>query len=380
MSTPHLTSLLGASLKTILIIDDDSTLSSTLALGLEANGYRALCAADAAIGWKLAHAHLPDLILSDIEMPGTDGRRLLQDLRAAPAIAHCQFVLMTGKAALGNLRTAMDLGADDFLLKPFTLPALLACITARLRRAELSRRVDDRAVEQLRRSLGPNLPQKFFTPLASILGLAELLRAGIDTQSKAEMRQDLQDIERAARQLHRMLRNHLLLLAGEPQRGGAPAAPITAEEVRLALTNGGRVGATRHDRTADLTLELTGSSLRATMADLGVLVEELVDNAFSFSSKGTAVRVRAWAEGAAFICTVADAGRGLTALQLAQVRALDLADPGTLEQSGLGMGLTLVRRVVARLGGEFELESEAGQGTIGRFSLPLYRGQGGEGA
>ena len=85
MTTPHLTSHLGASLKTILIIDDDTTLSSTLALGLEANGYRALCAADAAIGWKLAHAHLPDLILSDIEMPGKDGRRLLQDMRQGRA-------------------------------------------------------------------------------------------------------------------------------------------------------------------------------------------------------------------------------------------------------------------------------------------------------
>jgi CheY-like chemotaxis protein/anti-sigma regulatory factor (Ser/Thr protein kinase) len=379
MSTPHLTSLLGASLKTILIIDDDSTLSSTLALGLEANGYRALCAADAAIGWKLAHAHLPDLILSDIEMPGTDGRRLLQDLRAAPAIAHCQFVLMTGKATLGNSRTAMDLGADDFLLKPFTLPALLACLAARLRRAELSRRVDDRAVEQLRRSLGPNLPQKFFTPLASILGLAELLRAELDPQSQAEMRQDLQDIEAAARQLHRTLRNHLLLLAGEPEPGAAPHAPLGAEEVRMALTNGSRAAATRHERTADLTLELTGCSLRAPLADLGVLAEELCDNAFSFSRPGTAVRVRAWAEGAVFHCTVADAGRGLPPLQLAQIRALDPADCGQLEQAGLGMGLTLVRRVVARLGGEFALESEAGQGTTGHFSLPrsLNPGSGG---
>jgi signal transduction histidine kinase len=228
----------------------------------------------------------------------------------------------------------------------------------------------------MRRSLGPNLPQKFFTPLASILGLAELLRAGLDTQSKAEMRQDLQDIERAARQLHRMLRNHLLLLAGEPKRDDAPLAPIGAEEVRLALTNGSRVAAARHDRTADLTLELTGCSLRATMADLGVLAEELCDNACSFSSKGTAVRVRAWAEGAVFQCTVADVGRGLTPLQVAQIRSLNQADRGQLEEAGLGIGLTLVRRIVARLGGEFALESEAGQGTTCRFSLPLYRGSG----
>src|SRR5262245_13671710 len=98
-------------LKTILIVDDDVHLAATLALGLEGAGYRTLHAANAATGWNLAHAHLPDLVLSDIEMPGKDGRKLLSEMRADPELAARQFVLMSGKPDFANPRMAMNLGA-----------------------------------------------------------------------------------------------------------------------------------------------------------------------------------------------------------------------------------------------------------------------------
>ncbi|HUL51988.1 MAG TPA: response regulator, partial [Opitutaceae bacterium] len=126
--------------KTVLVVDDEARFTETLAAGLEANGYRTLQAPNAAAGWDLAHAHLPALILCDIDMPGKDGLRLLQDIRDDAALADTPFVLMTGKPKYGNQRAAMDLLADDFLLKPFSLAALLSCVDARLRRAALSRR------------------------------------------------------------------------------------------------------------------------------------------------------------------------------------------------------------------------------------------------
>ncbi|MFA5058663.1 MAG: response regulator, partial [Opitutaceae bacterium] len=200
----------AAGLKTILIIDDDVQLAATLALGVEKGGYRALSASNATAGWNLARTHLPDLILCDIQMPGKDGPRLLQEMRADPELADRQFVLMTGKLAHGNPRAAMDLGADDLLLKPFSLTDLFNCIAARLQRAAISRRVDDRVLERLQTSLHANLPRELFTPLAGILGLTEVLENQLDIVSKEEIRQDLRDIRLAGRQLHRTLRNYLL--------------------------------------------------------------------------------------------------------------------------------------------------------------------------
>ena len=360
----------GATLKTILIIDDDVHFAATLALGLETNGYRTLCAANAATGWELAHAHLPDLILCDIDMPGKDGCRLLQEMRADPERADRQFVLMTGKAAFDNQRTAMDLGADDFLAKPFALAELVRCVAARLQRAELSRRLDDRQGEQLREQLHSTLPHEFFTPLATILGLAELLQGDIDTRTAPEIRQDLRDIHDAGRRLHRTLRTYLLILELEPPGLVRPGALLDPEIVMEALASGITAAAERHHRTADIVADLVGASLRANPSDLGTLAEELVDNALSYSRTGTPVRVRAWPDGARLRFTVTDTGRGMTPQQLQHLGAYQRPNRKAFEP-GLGLGLTLAHRLVQHLGGEFDLASEAGKGTTSQVTLPI---------
>jgi two-component system sensor histidine kinase/response regulator len=358
-------------LKTVLIIDDDVHLSATLALGLETNGYRTLCASDADMGWKFAHAHLPDLILCDIEMPDKDGRRLLQEMRADPELADRQFVLMTGKASYASSRTAMDIGADDFLLKPFALTELIRCVAARLQRAELSRRIDDSGVERLQQSLQSSLPREFFTPLASILGLSEVLEKDFESLNRVEIRQDLQDIRQAGRRLHRSLRNYLLILELERQKSVRPATLLDAEAVREALATGISTAALRHKRDVESSFDLTGVNLRVNPADLSIVVDELVDNALSFSRKTAPVRVRAWADGGVWRFTVADVGRGMTPQELEQVNTL--AHPGRkiFQQLGLGLGLPLVHRLVRHFGGKFRLESKAGEGTTSHVSLPI---------
>jgi signal transduction histidine kinase len=361
----------AAVLKTILIIDDDAHLNATLTFGLESNGYRTLTAADAAVGWKLARAHLPDLILCDIDMPGKDGRRLLQQMRADPELADRQFVLMTGKTDFGSPRAAMDLGADDFLLKPFNLTDLLACVAARLQRAELSRRVDDRVLGRLRESLHSTLPQEFFSPLAGILGLTEVLESQLDILTKDEIRQDLSDIRRACRRLHRALRNYLLILELDTPDLARPSELLAPADVVTSLTAGIKTAAERHERVADVETDLTGAALKADPTDLTILAEELVDNAVSFSRKDTKVKVKAWAEADRLHFSVTDTGRGMTPTQLEQVGAFRQPNRKIQEQQGLGLGVMLVRKLVRHLGGEFQMESKPGEGTTSRFHLPI---------
>ena len=371
MSSPPFPASPGAGLKTILIIDDDVHLTATLNLGLETHGYRTLCAPDAALGWKLAREHLPDLILCDIDMPGKDGRRLLQEMRTDPELADRQFVLMTGKAALANPRAAMDIGADDLLLKPFGLPELLRCVAARMQRAELSRRIDDRVVEQLRESLHSTLPQAFFTPLAGILGFTELLEKQLDILSKDEIRQDLRDIRRASRRLHRILRNYLLILELDTPESGHPRPLLGPEAVVAALSAGIKAAAERHQRGTDVVPELAGASLKADPQDLAILAEELVDNALVYSRKDTAVQVLAWSEGGQLHFSVTDTGRGMTPDQLTRLGAFRQPDHKLLEHQGLGLGVALVRKLARHFGGELRLDSTAGKGTTSLVILPL---------
>jgi two-component system, sensor histidine kinase and response regulator len=371
MNLPSPKSREGSSAGTILIIDDDAHLGAVMALGLETQGYTTMCAPNGIVGLEMANAHMPDLILCDVDMPGKDGRLLLKELRANPKLSDRQFVLMTGRAPLANQRTGMDLGADDFLLKPFDLAALIRCVEARMTRAGLSRRMDEHGVEQLRKSLNSSLPHEFFTPLAGILGLTELLQKELDTSSKDEIRDYLREIHDAGRRLHRRLSNYLLILGLEPKDVARETSVMDAAAVVKALSDGAGASARRHNRVPDVTMDIVGSGIRASPSDLAALAEELVDNALTYSEKGSPVRVRARPDSGLLRISVVDLGRGMTPKQQRQLDSKLQKDTKDQDGQGVGVGLTLVRKLVQVLNGEIRLESEVGRGTTIHIALPI---------
>lgn len=133
-------------MKKILVIDDDASMRSTITRVLRGNGYCAVEASSAEEGLQAALSHLPDLILSDIMMQGSDGFALLSELHQHGPVAAIPVVLMSGDPELVStqgVRRGMELGADDFLLKPFSSETLLGTVTARLRKHETVRKQSD---------------------------------------------------------------------------------------------------------------------------------------------------------------------------------------------------------------------------------------------
>jgi DNA-binding response OmpR family regulator len=108
-------------MKTILLVDDDPQLRSMFSMGLTRKGYSVIEADSGATGLEMARKHLPDLILSDIHMPGGDGSTLLQEIRRDPELKSKQVVLITGRPDLVTPRQGMEGGADDFLVKPVSI-------------------------------------------------------------------------------------------------------------------------------------------------------------------------------------------------------------------------------------------------------------------
>src|SRR5579863_5726278 len=130
-------------MKTILLIDDDAQVRLMLSIALSQSGYRVIEADSGRAGLEMARQHLPDLILSDVHMPGGDGTTLLREIRRDPQLRSKQVVLMTGRPDLATPRRSMEEGADDFLVKPVSLKALQGCVEARFSRASINWRVED---------------------------------------------------------------------------------------------------------------------------------------------------------------------------------------------------------------------------------------------
>ena len=130
----------------ILVVEDDDAIRSNIARLLTLEGFEAVSAADGRSGLAHARARTPDLIISDVNMPGMDGFELLAAVRADPALATTPFMLLTALDDRGSMRRGMTGGADDYLSKPFTRTELLEAVNAQLRKKDL---VDTRIASSL---------------------------------------------------------------------------------------------------------------------------------------------------------------------------------------------------------------------------------------
>jgi len=118
----------------ILLIDDDAKMRRQMAALLATEGFQTVEARNGREGVTLAAQEKPDLVLCDITMPEMNGHRVLEAVRADPALAHLPFIFLTGWGEREDLRTGMNLGADDYLVKPVEPAELLAAVRTRLRR------------------------------------------------------------------------------------------------------------------------------------------------------------------------------------------------------------------------------------------------------
>lgn len=116
----------------ILIIEDNTDIRESAAEILELSNYLVIQAADGKAGVELSLQHLPDIILCDIMMPVLDGYGVLHMLNKNPATAAIPFIFLTAKAERVDIRKGMEMGADDYLTKPFDDVELLTAIESRL--------------------------------------------------------------------------------------------------------------------------------------------------------------------------------------------------------------------------------------------------------
>lgn len=119
-------------MSTILIIDDTAQLRDFIAECLKYEGYTVITARDGPDGVRAALQHLPDLIICDVMMPGLDGYGVLEKLRGEPATAHIPFIFLTALASPYDRQEGINLGASDYLIKPFMHVELLGAIEAKL--------------------------------------------------------------------------------------------------------------------------------------------------------------------------------------------------------------------------------------------------------
>ncbi len=122
----------------ILLVEDDPTLRDTMAYRLRAEGYQVITAVDGPAALDAARKTHPDLVLLDLMLPGLDGLEVCKQIRANQETASTPIIMLTARTEESDKIIGLELGADDYVTKPFSWPELRARIRAQLRRAETS--------------------------------------------------------------------------------------------------------------------------------------------------------------------------------------------------------------------------------------------------
>ena len=364
----------------ILVVEDDRALLEGLRDILEFAGYQVVTASNGLEGLAELERGQPQLILSDVNMPRLDGYGFYEAVRARPDWVSLPFIFLTAKGDKPDVRRGKQLGADDYLVKPFDEEDLLVAIRARLdRRAQLDA-AQNRQISDLKRTILLTLNHEFRTPLTYIASYAELLRNADPDMSEADFKEMLQGIELGSERLRRLVEDFIFLV--ELQSGEAwkmyESRRVLAADLPMLLRD---VLKKFDDFAARRKVALIADfpeDLPPVLANRDYLTDalkRLVDNGIKFSKKqGGRVTLRARAAQGQVVIQVADEGVGIRPEAMDKLfNIFYQIDRAKMEQQGSGSGLAIAREIVTLHGGTLTAASEPEMGSTFTIALPVAR-------
>lgn len=359
----------------ILLVDDDRAILEGVADLLSLHGYDVMTAASAKSALKVMQQQVPDLVISDIMMPGMDGYAFYEAVRDNPAWTPIPFIFLTARGQPTDVRRGQSLGADAYVTKPFEPEDLLIAVKARLRRARDIQAAAMSDVEKMKKRLITAFSHELRTPLTIIYGYVNMLRDEHGDLPEAEVDTMLESMHRGTQRLVDLVSDLMLMLQLE---SGVVELEIELGKGRMSLPRIVEKVADRYRRDAQergvtLTTEIDPAlaELRFSLY-LDDALSRLIDNAIKFSPQGTgAVHVAATRNGGDARIAVTDNGIGIDPAKLQVIfEQFEQLDRDLLEQQGVGLGLSLARRLVDLHKGWIEVVSQPGKGSTFTIHLP----------
>jgi len=234
-------------MKTVALIEDDADLFALLKYNLEKEGFRFAGSATGKGALEFCRRERPDLVILDIMLPDSDGIEICRGIRSSPDLAHIPVIFLTARASESDRILGLELGANDYVVKPFSLRELIARVRSQLRApAAPTRILRCEGLELDRDSCRVRLHNKALTLTATEFRLLEFLmsRPGV-VFSREQLLDYVWGVDRAV--TDRTVDVHILRLRQKVEAD--PAAPALIRSVRgfgyLFDSNAGNVEATQ---------------------------------------------------------------------------------------------------------------------------------------
>jgi len=370
----------------ILIVDDTPENLRLLSNMLAAAGYKVRAVTSGARALTAIAASLPDLVLLDIMMPEMNGYQVCQRLKDNEQTRDIPIIFLSALDETEDKLRAFSVGGVDYVTKPFQLPEIIARVEAHVGLRRLQQQLESANTELVERletlnrlnaelqarneeldAFAHTVAHDLRNPLNIILGYGELLANRVPLNEVGS--QAVEGLQRSAAKMADII-NALLILAGVRKQPMPKLNPVNMDTIiadaLMRLT----------PIIERLHAEIDQPESWPTVWSYAPWLEEVwvnfIDNALKYGGQPPRVelgantlpdgRLRFW---------VKDNGPGITAEQQTHL-FVPFQRLGSVRVEGHGLGLSIVHRIVERLGGETGVESQPNQGSIFSFTLPRY--------
>ncbi len=356
----------------ILVIEDDPSVRASLKELLSEEGHSIFEAEDGRKGFKAAQDYLPDLIISDILMPEMDGYRLLKELQKEVITSGIPFIFLSAKTDLEDIRCGMNLGADDYLTKPYKAEHLISAVNSKLER----RKYFEKKFDNLYSNIAKSLPHEMRTPLVAIIGFSQLILEQAPRLDRYEIIEMAGSINKAGNNLLKIIKKFLLYsdlelinLDKDLKKLFANNKPVNAREIYSFV----KPVIEQYKRDEDIIMHLEDVELKIEESHIKFITEELADNACKFSKPGSKIYIDTRIENGFLIFTIKDCGIGMSVDQIKDIGTMRQFDREKNFQNGLGLSLAIIRKLTDLYNGVMSIESIKGEYTVVKILFEISK-------
>lgn len=358
---------------TILIVDDNPVNLKVLFSHLKQAGFRTLVAKSGLSAIEQANRLPPDLILLDVMMPGIDGFETCQRLKNAEATKNIPVIFITALTDTTDKIKGFQVGAVDYITKPFHKEEVLARINA-----HLTIQAQKRELYELNAT-----KDKFFSIIAhdlkgafgGLLGFSDLLATSVDDFSPDQISEIGQSLNDSIKNTFKFLEN--LLDWARLQKGIMEYEPMQLDLYEIAEASIKLLDDTARYKELTLVNEVEPHTyfIYGDHNIINTVVRNLISNALKFTRPGGSITVSARDQSSFIAISVTDTGVGMEPEILGNLFKIDakVKRVGTANERGTGLGLLLCKEMVEKHNGRIWATSEEGQGSTFTFTIPKWR-------
>lgn len=353
----------------ILIIDDVSNNIKIVGNILKTEDYKLFFATSGKDALKKVKINHFDLILLDVMMPEMDGFEVCRRLKELPDTSEIPIIFLTAKTDTESIIKGFEMGAVDYVTKPFNASELLARVKIHL---ELKK-----SKQKLKEALA--VKNKFFSiiahdirsPLSTLLGFSEILSSNFDALPEKKKRDLSNRIAGSTKLLYNLIIN--LLEWSKVQINRINYRPELFNLKSMIRTNMSLLDDSAQEKQINLTLNVEEElNVYADPNMIKIVIRNLLTNAIKFTPDHGAVTITAHKKDDVVEIIVADNGIGMDEETIRKLFRIDVhhTTRGTNDEKGTGLGLILCKEFIERNSGEIQVESTKGKGSSFTFTLP----------